>query len=59
MIKYRIFVKGAPLEVFDLIKKEIDNNCPKNYKEYIKQQVQNFLRLRALAYLDLTVTKEE
>ena len=36
MIKYRIFVKGAPLEVFDLIKKEIDNNCPKNYKEYIK-----------------------
>ena len=31
MINYRIFVKGAPLEVFDLIKKETENNCPQNY----------------------------
>ena len=28
IIKYRIFVKGAPLEVYDIIKKEIKNNCP-------------------------------
>ena len=37
IIKYRIFVKGAPLEVFDLIKKETKNDCPQNYKEYVKQ----------------------
>ena len=28
MIKYRIFVKGDPLKVYDILKKELENNCP-------------------------------